>query len=371
MGPPAEQARPAAGRQGGHRRDDRDPGEREAVRQRAARRRGRIGSPSISSATMRNICPRRSTRRGSISIRRRCATSRPSATAGSAASTSSTARSAKAVGQIYVQRHYPPESNRQMGELIANIRAALKEKIENNGWMDAADEDGGAGQARRLRPAHRPSRQVHRLLLAGGEARRPARQRTAGASEFDWKLRLSRFAKPVDRTLWGMTPQTNNAYYDPTQNQITFPAAILQPPYFDPTPILPPITAASARRSVMRSAMASTTRAASSTAPAGCATGGPRPAPSSTISRPHKLVDAVQRLRANSGREDQGRADARRKSRRPRRARDRLRSLPPLRRRAWRTAGDRRPDRRPALLHRLRLQLAAQDTATARFAPSC
>ena len=40
--------------------------------------------------------------------------------------------------------------------------------------------------------------------------------------------------KPVDRTLWGMTPQTNNAYYDPTQNQITFPAGILQPPYFDP-----------------------------------------------------------------------------------------------------------------------------------------
>ena len=54
------------------------------------------------------------------------------------------------------------------------------------------------------------------------------------SADFDWKLLLSRFPKPVDRTLWGMLPQTNNAYYDPTQNQITVPAAILQPPYFDP-----------------------------------------------------------------------------------------------------------------------------------------
>jgi endothelin-converting enzyme/putative endopeptidase len=52
--------------------------------------------------------------------------------------------------------------------------------------------------------------------------------------DFGWQLLLSRAPKPVDRTLWEMTPQTNNAYYDPTQNQITFPAAILQPPYFDP-----------------------------------------------------------------------------------------------------------------------------------------
>ena len=51
---------------------------------------------------------------------------------------------------------------------------------------------------------------------------------------FEWNLELSRLPKPVDRALWGMTPQTVNAYYDPLMNQITFPAAILQPPYFDP-----------------------------------------------------------------------------------------------------------------------------------------
>jgi endothelin-converting enzyme/putative endopeptidase len=51
--------------------------------------------------------------------------------------------------------------------------------------------------------------------------------------DFQWKLQLDRFPKPVDRTLWFMTPQTVNAYYDPTMNQITVPAAILQPPFFD------------------------------------------------------------------------------------------------------------------------------------------
>jgi putative endopeptidase len=54
------------------------------------------------------------------------------------------------------------------------------------------------------------------------------------SGEFQHQLDLSRLGKPVDRTLWGMTPQTVNAYYDPLNNQITFPAAILQPPYFDP-----------------------------------------------------------------------------------------------------------------------------------------
>jgi endothelin-converting enzyme/putative endopeptidase len=137
------------------------------------------------------------------------------------------------VGQIYVQRHYPPESDRQMGELISNIRAALKEKIETNSWMDAptkarALEKLSTFDPRIGHPAKYidySSLEVKRGDLLGNAIR---------ASDFDWKLLLSRFPKPVDRTLWGMTPQTNNAYYDPTQNQITFPAAILQPPYFDP-----------------------------------------------------------------------------------------------------------------------------------------
>ena len=137
------------------------------------------------------------------------------------------------VGQIYVQRHYPAESDRQMHELIGNILAALKEKISNAAWMDAPTRAKALAKLSTFDPriGHPPkyidysSLVVKRGDLLGNAIR---------SDDFEWKLLLSRYPKPVDRTLWDMLPQTNNAYYDPTQNQITFPAAILQPPYFDP-----------------------------------------------------------------------------------------------------------------------------------------
>ena len=139
----------------------------------------------------------------------------------------------EAVGQIYVQRHYPPEASRQMGELIENFRAALKEKIETNSWMDAPTKKEALAKLATFDPrTGHPSKyidysslNVDRSDLFGNVLR---------SEKFDWELLLERMKKPVDRSLWGMTPQTNNAYYDPTQNQITFPAGILQPPYFDP-----------------------------------------------------------------------------------------------------------------------------------------
>lgn len=139
----------------------------------------------------------------------------------------------EAVGQIFVQRHYPPESDRQMGELIVNLRAALGDLIRDNNWMDAPTKKEAAAKLAAFDPrtGHPPkyidysSLRVVRGDLLGNVIR---------ADEFDWALQLKRATKPVDRTLWYMTPQTNNAYYDPSQNQITFPAAILQPPYFDP-----------------------------------------------------------------------------------------------------------------------------------------
>jgi endothelin-converting enzyme/putative endopeptidase len=139
----------------------------------------------------------------------------------------------EAVGEIYVQRHYPPESDRQMGELITNVRAALKDKIENSSWMDAATKKEALAKLASFEPrtGHPPkyidysSMEVRRGDLMGNVTR---------AEEFQWNLMLSRLRKPVDRTLWALLPHTNNAYYDIFQNQITFPAGILQPPYFDP-----------------------------------------------------------------------------------------------------------------------------------------
>ena len=137
------------------------------------------------------------------------------------------------VGQIYVQRHYPPESDRQMHELIDNILAALQEKIRNNSWMDAPTKAKALQKLATFDP--RIGHPVKYIDYSSLEVKRGDLLGNAIRSDdFDWKLLLSRFPKPVDRSLWDMLPQTNNAYYDPTQNQITFPAAILQPPYFDP-----------------------------------------------------------------------------------------------------------------------------------------
>jgi endothelin-converting enzyme/putative endopeptidase len=139
----------------------------------------------------------------------------------------------EAVGSIYVQRHYPAESDRQMGELIANLRAGLEARIAASPWMDDATKT----QARAKLAAFDPrighpgkyidysALKVDRGDLLGNAVR---------SEDFEWKLQLSRLGKPVDRSLWDMTPQTVNAYYNPLMNQITFPAAILQPPYFDP-----------------------------------------------------------------------------------------------------------------------------------------
>ncbi|HLO19856.1 MAG TPA: M13 family metallopeptidase [Sphingomicrobium sp.] len=137
------------------------------------------------------------------------------------------------VGQIYVQRHFPAESEQQMHELIGNILAALKDKIEGNSWMDGQTKKRALEKLATFDP--RIGHPVKYIDYSSLEVKRDDLLGNALRSDkFDWDLLLSRFPKPVDRTLWDMLPQTNNAYYDPTQNQITFPAAILQPPYFDP-----------------------------------------------------------------------------------------------------------------------------------------
>lgn len=139
----------------------------------------------------------------------------------------------EAVGQIYVERHYPPESDRQMGELITNIRAALASKIANAAWMDEKTRSEAKTKLDAFDPrTGHPANYIDYSTLA--VARGDLLGNALRSQQFDWDLLLSRYPKPVDRSLWGMLPQTNNAYYDPTTNQITFPAAILQPPYFDP-----------------------------------------------------------------------------------------------------------------------------------------
>jgi endothelin-converting enzyme/putative endopeptidase len=139
----------------------------------------------------------------------------------------------EAVGEIYVARHYPPESQALMSELIADLRGAFGERLAANAWMDAATKEKALAKLAAFDPRighpqtyiDYSSLKVDRGDLLGNATR---------SGEFQWQLQLSRLGKPVDRSLWAMTPQTVNAYYNPLLNQITFPAAILQPPFFDP-----------------------------------------------------------------------------------------------------------------------------------------
>ncbi len=140
----------------------------------------------------------------------------------------------EAVGEIYVRRHFPESSRRQMGELITDLRAALEERLRANIWMD----DATRAQALEKLAAFDP-RIGNPVRFIDYSAMRVDRNDLLGnamrAAEFQRNLALSRFPNPVDRSLWVMTPQTINAYYSPQTNQITFPAAILQPPFFNPT----------------------------------------------------------------------------------------------------------------------------------------
>ena len=139
----------------------------------------------------------------------------------------------ESVGEIYVARHFPPAAKAQMTELIENLRGSYQERISKAPWMDEPTRKAALAKLAAFEPRigypdsyiDYSSMTIDRNDVLGNAMR---------SAEFDHQLDLQRFPKPVDRSLWSMTPQTVNAYYNPLANQITFPAAILQPPYFDP-----------------------------------------------------------------------------------------------------------------------------------------
>jgi endothelin-converting enzyme/putative endopeptidase len=138
----------------------------------------------------------------------------------------------EAVGQLYVAKHWPDATARQAQELVDDVRAAYRDKIEHADWMDEATRKAALEKLGTFDP--RIGHPVKWIDYSDLKISRTDPLANDVASEdFEWQLELKRFPHPVDRTVWEMTPQTVNAYYDPTMNQITVPAAILQPPFFD------------------------------------------------------------------------------------------------------------------------------------------
>lgn len=137
----------------------------------------------------------------------------------------------EALGQLYVERAFSPKSKERMKVLVENLRASLKDRIEAVPWMGAETK-----------------KAAHKKLAAFGVkigypdkwrdysalpvSRASYFENVVAASAFEMKRNLGKLGKPIDRTEWGMTPPTVNAYYSPTMNEIVFPAGILQPPFF-------------------------------------------------------------------------------------------------------------------------------------------
>ncbi|MBB2186547.1 M13 family metallopeptidase [Gluconacetobacter liquefaciens] len=138
-----------------------------------------------------------------------------------------------AIGRVYVARYFPPESKVEMGHLTDALKTAFHVRLEHNSWM------GPATRAAALRKLDNftiqigyPTKwrdygtlEVHKGDVYGNATR---------AIAFEWQYWLGHLGKPVDRDEWDMTPQTVNAYNMPVFDEIVFPAAILQPPFFNP-----------------------------------------------------------------------------------------------------------------------------------------
>ncbi|MGY4516616.1 M13-type metalloendopeptidase [Lysobacter sp. HA18] len=139
----------------------------------------------------------------------------------------------EAMGQLYVKTAFSPESKARMETLVQNLRDAQKARIEKLDWMTAETKQKALAKWAAFTPKiGYPDKwrdwsglQTSRESYLGN---------AMAANEFNYKWDISKIGKPVDRTEWGMSPQTVNAYYNPSMNEIVFPAAILQPPFFDP-----------------------------------------------------------------------------------------------------------------------------------------
>ncbi len=139
----------------------------------------------------------------------------------------------EAVGRLYVERHFPPESKQQMDTLVAHLLEAYRQSILGLDWMSEATK----GRALEKLATFNPKvgypehwRDYSTLTIRPDDLI----GNLEASAEFELQRELGKLGRPVDRDEWFMTPQTVNAYYNPGFNEIVFPAAILQYPFFDP-----------------------------------------------------------------------------------------------------------------------------------------
>ncbi len=137
----------------------------------------------------------------------------------------------EAVGQLYVEKFFPPEAKKRMLDLVGNLKLSLKERIQKLNWMSDATKKQAVEKLEKINvKVGYPDKWIDYASLT--ITKDSYFENIMAASRFYFKRDLEKIGKPVDRMEWGMTPQTVNAYYSPNMNEIVFPAAILQPPFF-------------------------------------------------------------------------------------------------------------------------------------------
>jgi putative endopeptidase len=139
----------------------------------------------------------------------------------------------EALGKLYVADHFPPEAKQRALEMVNNLEEALADRIKTNDWMDEPTKKEALKKlaAFTVKIGYPDKWRDYSLLKID---RGPYVLNVMRSDKFEVGREMKKIGKPVDRSEWGMSPPTVNAYYNPNLNEIVFPAGILQPPFFNP-----------------------------------------------------------------------------------------------------------------------------------------
>lgn len=143
----------------------------------------------------------------------------------------------EAFGKLYVEKYFPAEAKAQMVELIDYLKKSFAVHINNLAWMSSTTKEKAMQKLNKftVKVAYPDKWKDYSKLNIISEAKGGSLYKNLqNITEWQYNKDLAKIGKPVDKTEWGMTPQTVNAYYNPVNNEIVFPAAILQPPFFNP-----------------------------------------------------------------------------------------------------------------------------------------
>jgi putative endopeptidase len=135
------------------------------------------------------------------------------------------------VGKVYVKKHFPPEAKERMETLVSNLIKAYEVSIKELDWMSDATKEEALDKLSKFTPkiGYPDKWKEYEFEIKGDDFFGNMRR----ARLYEYNRELAKLGQPIDRDEWGMTPQTVNAYYNPTMNEIVFPAAILQAPFFN------------------------------------------------------------------------------------------------------------------------------------------